>query len=492
MIPLALLLASCTLAADGAPAVKEPYFGIHVVDAKTGRGVPLVELKTVNDIVFWTDSGGWVAFHEPELMNREVFFQISSPGYSIQADGFGMRGVRLMTKPGKSAVVKLERTNLAERLYRVTGQGIHRDAELLGVPAPKDLSNIPGAIVGQDSVQCVPYRGKLFWLWGDTNVPRYPLGNFQTTAATAPLPGADTFRPSDGVPLTYFTDPEKPDRLRRMMPLAEPGPVWLFGLVNVKDAEGKEALIAHYSRRKDLKAELEQGLARFDDAAGIFRRARTLELAETWRFPLGNAIRVKEEQGDYFYFCQPYVQTRVKADVASLLDPAQYEALVFDVASGDYRWQRAAGPTTAAEEAELVRAGKLATNTARATVRKAAGGSVTMHRASIQWNEHRQRWVMIGNASGDRAAASYLGEVWYADAEQVTGPWQNAVQIATHPQTSFYNPRQHPEFAEDKGRVIYFEGTFTRTFSGNGTPVPRYEYNQLMYRLDLNELRVGN
>jgi hypothetical protein len=490
MIPLALLLASCTLAADDAPAVKEPYFGIHVVDAKTGRGVPLVELKTVNDIVFWTDSGGWVAFHEPELMDREVFFQVSSPGYSIPADGFGMRGVRLMTKAGTSGVLKLERTNIAERLYRVTGQGIHRDAALLGVPAPQDLSNIPGAIVGQDSVQCVPYRGKLFWLWGDTNVPRYPLGNFQTTAATSPLPGPDIFRPTEGVPLTYFTDSEKPDRLRRMMPLSEPGPVWLFGLVNVLDGDGKETLIAHYSRRKDLKTQLEQGLARFDDEAGIFRREKTLDLAETWRFPLGNTVRVKEEGGDYFYFCQPYAQTRVKADLASVFDPARYEAFAFDAERGDYRWQSAARPTTAAEEAELVRSGKLGASKARSTVRKAAGGSVAMHRASIQWNEHRRRWVMIGNASGDRGAASYLGEVWYAEAEHVTGPWHNGVQIATHPQTSFYNPRQHPEFAEQNGRIIYFEGTFTRTFSGNGPPVPRYEYNQLMYRLDLDALRM--
>jgi hypothetical protein len=33
--------------------------------------------------------------------------------------------------------------------------------------------------------------------------------------------------------------------------------------------------------------------------------------------------------------------------------------------------------------------------------------------------------------------------------------------------------------------LIYFEGTYANTFSGNSTPTPLYDYNQIMYRLDL-------
>ena len=33
--------------------------------------------------------------------------------------------------------------------------------------------------------------------------------------------------------------------------------------------------------------------------------------------------------------------------------------------------------------------------------------------------------------------------------------------------------------------MIFFEGTYTTTFSGNDDPTPRYDYNQVMYRLDL-------
>ena len=34
------------------------WFAIRVVDAETGRGVPLVELETVNHLRFYTDSNG--------------------------------------------------------------------------------------------------------------------------------------------------------------------------------------------------------------------------------------------------------------------------------------------------------------------------------------------------------------------------------------------------------------------------------------------------
>src|SRR5262249_10991329 len=36
-----------------------------------------------------------------------------------------------------------------------------------------------------------------------------------------------------------------------------------------------------------------------------------------------------------------------------------------------------------------------------------------------------------------------------------------------------------------------FEGTYSHTFSGNQNPTPRYDYNQLMYRLDLADPRLA-
>ncbi len=465
--------------------VKEPYFGIHVVDDRTGRGVPLVELQTVNNIIHVTDSAGWVAFHEPGLMDREVFFSVAGPGYEFPKDGFGYRGRRLQTKPGTSATLKIKRTNIAERVYRVTGQGIYRDSTLLGLPTPVPAPNYNAGILGQDSVQAVPYKGSIFWLWGDTNLPNYPLGNFQTTSATSPLPGQPGGKPDESIALTYFVDQPK-GSIRHMVPLKEKGPVWLFGLLTVKDQAGDDALVAHYTRQKDLGTVLEHGIVRFDDKEGIFKRVATFDLQKNrWQFPNHNAVRIKDAGGDYCYFAHPFLYSRVPATFEAILDPDRYEALAFDPESKKYRWQRTAPPTRQRDERKLIEGGQLPADQARYQLTDAAGKPVTIHGASINWNDYRQKWIMIGLQSGDRGAPSMLGEVWYAEADTPTGPWRKAVKIVSHPKYSYYNPRHHIFFDQEDGRIIYFEGTYTHTFSGSSVQTPRYDYNQVMYRLDL-------
>ena len=69
------------------------------------------------------------------------------------------------------------------------------------------------------------------------------------------------------------------------------------------------------------------------------------------------------------------------------------------------------------------------------------------------------------------------------------GPWVYALKVVTHDRYSFYNPKQHPMFDKEGGRFIFFEGTYTHTFSGNADATPRYDYNQIMYRLDLDDPR---
>ena len=75
--PFLLAALFCLLAAN---AQASDYFRIKVVDEATGRGVPLVELTTVNNVRYVTDSAGLIAFDEPGLLNRRVFFQVSSHG----------------------------------------------------------------------------------------------------------------------------------------------------------------------------------------------------------------------------------------------------------------------------------------------------------------------------------------------------------------------------------------------------------------------------
>jgi len=111
-----------------------------------------------------------------------------------------------------------------------------------------------------------------------------------------------------------------------------------------------------------------------------------------------------------------------------------------------------------------------------------------VHGGSVYWNEYRQRWVMIALEIG---GTSMLGEIWLVEADTPLGPWLYARKIVTHDRYSFYNPKQHPMFDEDGGRIIYFEGTYTHTFSGNPDKTPRYDYNQIMYRLDLSDPRTA-
>ena len=45
--------------------------------------------------------------------------------------------------------------------------------------------------------------------------------------------------------------------------------------------------------------------------------------------------------------------------------------------------------------------------------------------------------------------------------------------------------------SKDDGRFVYFEGTYTATFSGTSVKTPRYDYNQILYRLDLDDPRLN-
>src|SRR5262249_8051976 len=118
------------------PETADKYFTIAIIDDQTGRDVPLVELQTVNNIRYVTDSNGLVAFHEPGLMNRLVFFYVKSHGYEFAKDGFGFRGKSIEVKEGGSITLKIKRLNIAERLYRVTGAGIYRDSVMVGKKLP--------------------------------------------------------------------------------------------------------------------------------------------------------------------------------------------------------------------------------------------------------------------------------------------------------------------------------------------------------------------
>jgi hypothetical protein len=197
-------------------------------------------------------------------------------------------------------------------------------------------------------------------------------------------------------------------------------------------------------------------------------------------------------QTDYFYFCRPFAQVRVPARAESILNWQDYELFRFDTATGTWNWQTAAAPTTQDDEEHLLSSGKMKPEQARYRLTDAGTGKpIQVHGASIQWNEFRQKFVMIALQKGGENSPSWLGEIWYAESEQITGPWGPAVKVASHPGQTYYNPLHLAFFDREAGRIIYFEGTYTREFSGTLLGTPRYDYNQLMYRLDLSDERLA-
>ena len=143
-------------------ASPEKPFTIEVVDRQTGRGVPMVELTTVNHLRYLTDSNGIVAFAEPGLMHTKVFFFVKSHGYAFPKDGFGFQGKALKVVPGGTVRLEIDRLNIAERLYRVTGGGIYADSVEVGRVAPLQHPTLNGQVFGCDSVQNAVYHDKLY------------------------------------------------------------------------------------------------------------------------------------------------------------------------------------------------------------------------------------------------------------------------------------------------------------------------------------------
>ena len=488
------LAAALTLVAASGRSETNDYFTIAVVDEQTGRGVPLVELRTVNNVSWWTDSNGIIAFNEPGLMGQEVYFHVGSDGYAYPKDGFGNRGVKLTPIKGAGATIKIKRLNIAERLYRITGEGIYRDSVLVGQAVPLKQPLLNGQVMGQDTVIATPYRGKIYWFWGDTERVSYPLGNFSASGATSELPGRGGLGPSAGVDLTYFVDASgfsKP-----MCPDFGPGLQWIEGVMTVRGEGGKERLVARVSSQKGLVPAYAWQLAVFNDEKEIFESKMKWNISEG--HDSSHPFRARVNGIEYLYL---YPNWRVKADLKSLADLGSYEA--FTCVAGDgkangaetqidrnaggharYSWKAGADRLYPGRIRKLISARQLKPEESWIQLHDfETGAPVEAGRGSVYWNEFRQRWVMIVSAEP--------GEIWFAEADTPVGPWVYARRVVSHDHYNFYNPTQHPFFDQDGGRLIYFEGTYTASFSDAKEKTPHYDYNQIMYRLALDDARLN-
>ena len=471
------------------------YFKIVVVDSETGRGIPLAELETVSRTRWVTDSHGVAAVDEPGLMGQEVFFSVRSHGYEYPEDFIGFRGVKLKPEPGASATISMKRLNIAERLYRVTGEGIYRDTVLTGGTAPTRRPLLNGQVAGQDTVIATPYRGRIFWFWGDTERVGYPLGHFGASGATSELPGSGGLDPGVGVDLEYFQDESGFSKPMCPLPGWKEGMRWIEGLMTVPDEQGREQLMARVANMRDLDYAYDWHLMRFNNDKGIF------ESVQRWDIhgyhDSAHPFRAAVSGAEYYYI---HPDLRVRATERSLYDLRNYEALTCVAGDGKlhgqdtkierdaggrplYAWKPGADRLSPDRMRDLVAAGIL----------KPEDGLIGLHdietgarisdlagRGSVCWNDFRSRWIMI--------VSGKPGEIWFAEGDTPAGPWVYARRVVSHDSYNFYNPTQHPFFDQEGGRLIYFAGTYTAAFSGAKEKTARYDYNQVMYKLDLGNL----
>jgi hypothetical protein len=99
----------------------------------------------------------------------------------------------------------------------------------------------------------------------------------------------------------------------------------------------------------------------------------------------------------------------------------------------------------------------------------------------VVWNPYRRRWILLLEDTGN---------IFYAEAREPEGPYGKAIEIIHHDHYNFYNVVTHTFFNQDGGRTIYIEGTYTDSFSSAKEKTPRYNYNQVMYRLQLDDPRL--
>ena len=134
----------------------------------------------------------------------------------------------------------MTRTIIAKRLGRLTGGGLFAESQKLG----RELDWRESGVFGCDSVQNAVYRGKLFWAWGDTVVPGYPLGIFDVSSATTEVQPLDSFQPPVRVKFNYFADTNGAPRGVAKMPGS--GPTWVSAYVSLPDRTGTPRLVAFW------------------------------------------------------------------------------------------------------------------------------------------------------------------------------------------------------------------------------------------------------
>jgi hypothetical protein len=401
-----------------------------------------------------SDNAGVIAIDAPELFDREVWFDVKGHGYGVPRDGFGYRGIRVTPKRGDSFQIRVQREMIAQRLGRLTGSGLFSESQKLG----EYLDYAESGITGCDSVLTTAWQGKRFWLWGDTKVLRYPLGVFNTLGATTELLPFDVHSLPIQPAFQYFR--KEGGNVRGIANIPAKGPVWLGGLISVRDSTNVEHLVASYVVVKEFLTIVEHGLCEwnsdrqsFDHVLTVWKQDETGELKpDHVVIPDGHVVRYRDsESKEWLLFSNPLPRVKIADSYEAWKNPKSWQAM---------------------EVPEM-----LSTKD---------GQEIKVHQGAMAWSDYRSSWFMIFTQAG--GTPSYLGEIWYAESDSPFGSWSNLTKIVTHDNYTFYNPCIHADWSAGDSPLVYFEGTYTAEFAKHPEKTPRYDYNQILYRLNLDDL----
>jgi len=516
--------------------MSSPYHTIKVVDKETQRGIPMVNLTTTNMISHFTDSNGVVAFFELGLMDSTVYFEIVADGYEFDKDAIGFSGAAVFVSSGGRTVLNMTRTQIAHRLYRSTGEGIYRDSLMVGesIQNGKIATDfaykkflINSQVMGLDSSMMCLFKNRIYMFYGDTLKPSYVLGNFHATGATI---DQSQLNIEFGLNISYITTDDNSQKINThhsqatrdrsirgessfvkpmapIEPLSEP--TWIHDIVSLRDAQGTEHMMGAYYKPPNGDVAEKRGLIRWNEKLTQFEKIADVlayERDHIWPVDGGHPLIVD----NYVYFGQPYPMIRCKASVEGFTQLSSYEAFTclkpsttipnndlnaIQLDRGDdgkliWSWKVNTSPLTIYQLNTLVEKGVIKRDEAYYLQLRSVDDpskNILAAAGSVSWNQYRKKYVMIAEQSFGES--SFIGEVWYSEADEPHGPYVYAKKVVTHKTRDFYNPVHYSLFDQQDGRIIFFEGTYVNTFD-KAHPTPRYNYNQQMYKLDLADIKL--
>jgi hypothetical protein len=477
-------------------------FLCKITDSATGRPIPMVEFELENGFKLISDNDGYITVINPDLFGKTARFKIKGHGYTTgKKDFFGEESFVLKIKAGTEKTLQMKRIQISERLYRITGSGRYNHT-IIGGKTPSFVSDdlLPGAVIGQDSVICVPWKDSLWLFYGDT------LGlsgfNFSASCARIPLPKYGKYDWESAIPLKYITDEN--GFAAPMINTGKPGFTWIEYVLPVKTGK-TESLLAKYVQHETLEKVAEAGFALFSTSRQNFKIVKRFYnskphkcmhpvpvkfgdqagyLLSPWEFTEPDPAKIMKKSEHHFY--SPLKEIRhEKGEYPSLqINGRRWKVNRNQNGRLVYSWRKNVPAIDSSLQQKLLERNLVVNSELLfAPVDLESGDRLKNFNGSIVFNSFLNCWITI--VQGNKP-----GEIYFSRADTAVGPWIFAKKVSEFTDYNFYNPVIHPWFNKEQGRIIFYEGTYTNYFSASKCKTPEADYNQVMFKLDLGNSQL--